>query len=207
MYKWLLYCCFNSLLEIKNQATNLVGLTYTRWGKTGCQDINREPATVLYEGFVASGFYDHIGGGTNYLCLPFQPNYRSSNKVKQQSLIYTTEFETENYIWENTHDYDVPCVVCFVEKSTQLMIPSQLTCPDQWDMEYSGYLMSSNPHHESNKDFICIDEHPETLFGSQDNTNGALLYFAQAICDTSFMPCPTDGYKHLFPITCIVCTL
>ena len=100
------------------------------------------------------------------------------------------------------HDHDAPCVVCLApSRSAQLMVPAKRTCPSGWTLEYRGYLVTDHPNHNV-KDFVCLDEEPEALPGSQANQNGALFYTVEAICGS--LPCPP--YVNGWELTCAVCT-
>ena len=160
---------------------------------------------MLYSGLIAGGHYQYVGG-LEYTCLPLNPPpvYVYEEQATAGSWIYSTEYETMNDVFPgNTNDYDAPCAVCFVEKGVKVMIPGHISCPQSWAAEYTGYLMSEYMTHRSTNG-ICVDANPETLIGSEADGNGALLYFVVADCNHSFMPC--DPFKHLVPITCVVCT-
>ncbi len=84
------------------------------------------------------------------------------------------------------------------------MIPGRASCPSSLQTEYSGYLMSTRSDFGHATDAICVDENAESILGSHENTEGAMLYFAAADCKFSFIPCAP--YKHLVPISCAVCS-
>ena len=42
------------------------GATYIRWGRTTCPDT--EGTELVYKGRAAGSYWDHSGGGANYLC-------------------------------------------------------------------------------------------------------------------------------------------
>ncbi len=75
--------------------------------------LHTTPSTVLYVGFVSSGHYTHYGGGDDYLCLVEKPQYLYSGSITDQSWIYSTEYKTNNQVFSGTHNWDVPCAVCF----------------------------------------------------------------------------------------------
>ncbi len=180
------------------------GVVYERWGRTDCPN----GAEVVYSGFMGSGWFDSTGNGGEYLCLPEDPDYVDQSIIPYgfQSYIYSTEYRTEDLVFSNpTQLYDAPCAVCLAPRFTKIMIPAKASCPNSWTMEYTGYLMSSSFDNESSKNYVCVDGYAETLFGSQENTKGALLYFVTTICDTSFLPCLP--YIKDVPFTCVVCTL
>ncbi|XP_035700195.1 uncharacterized protein LOC118432693 isoform X1 [Branchiostoma floridae] len=185
---------------------------YVRWGRENCS----ENAKTIYSGVVGSGWYHHHGGGSDYQCLPLE-GVEWNNPVaghQHNSYMYGAEYEVNGdgyfstdtmgpYI-SNPLNYDVPCSVCLVElRSAHVMIPARLSCPTGWSKEYSGYLMSSNHAHYSNKNFICVDGAPNLRQGSSANVNGALLYLVEAQCGS--LPC--GPYISGYELTCVVCTL
>ena len=148
-------------------------------------------------------------GGINYLCLPYDAVYTYTEVMpeKTYSLFFSTEYQTSDKVFENTHDLDAPCVVCQTlnGRTSQLVVPGNPNCPSPaWTLEYSGYLMT-DAHFHSNKEVVCIDGHPETVPGSQDSTDGGLLFHAVVDCHDTFMPCPP--YMDRVPLTCAVCTM
>ena len=177
------------------------GVTYERWGRTTCGSY----AETVYRGYMANGWYNHEGTGSTYLCLPENPSYVTDQRSSQQSWIYTTEYETNNEMFSSpTHDYDAPCAVCYAPRSAIMMIPAETACPNSWNFEYSGFLMTNHRDHNHNYNFVCVDGHPERIAGSGTNQNGALLYFVTVDCDYSFMPCLP--FKDNVPLSCVVCT-
>ena len=150
-------------------------------------------------------YYDHQGGGANYLCLPSNPKYdKYKNGHQYAGYMYGTEYEVVNHIFKkNIADHDAPCVVCFVEsRGSMLMMPARNDCPSGWTEEYHGYLMTAYYNHKNQKDFICVDKDAESVPGSEANKNGALLYPVEGKCGA--LPCgPYVDHREL---TCAVCT-
>ncbi len=81
------------------------------------------------------------------------------------------------------------------------MLPAKLTCPPNWTLEYSGYLMSArHDHHRTS--YKCVDKEPESISGSYTDDNDARFYLTEVSCAT--LPCPPyDSQKE---VTCAVCT-
>ena len=159
---------------------------------------------MLYDGYTAGGHYNHNGGGAEYICLVRDPEYSYLEQVSHRSRIYSTEYKQVDGLDSNLHNYDAPCAVCYVEMATKVMIPGKLSCPSSWTLEYNGYLMSSRDSNPNSKSYACVDGNAEYLHGSDQNTNGALLYHVTAECASNFLPC--EPYKKFVPITCAVCT-
>lgn len=100
-------------------------------------------------------------------------------------------------------DDDVPCAICKVKPATTtMMIPAKQSCPQNWTLQYHGYL--SAPHYNYySSEYICIDNDPEFFEGlRQVNSAGHELYPVRAYCGS--LPCP--NYKSGQYIACAVCT-
>ena len=176
------------------------GVVYTRWGRKSCPT----GAQLLYEGITGGSYWNHPGGGANYVCLPKVPQYMSTNVPNEYSEMYGTEYEIVDYnIFPGKHQHNVPCAVCYSStKSVKLMIPARTSCPSSWTIEYKGYLMASHYNHKNNNVYECADEYPESIAGSGANNNGASFYFTRTTC--TGLPCPP--YVNNRAITCVVCT-
>ena len=84
---------------------------------------------LIIEGQAGGNSYSNKGGGSNYLCLPNDPDngkpYSYANDV-----LYGAEYEVDGSSkpsgLDNLHDKDVPCAVCRCRgKSSVLMIPGK----------------------------------------------------------------------------------
>ena len=159
---------------------------------------------MLYDGYTAGGYYKHYGGGAEYICLVRDPEYSYLEQVSDRSRIYSTEYEHADGLNPDLNNYDAPCAVCYVEMAAKAMIPGKMSCPSSWTLEYNGYLMADRDSNPNSKSYACVDGNAEYIQGSDQNTDGSLLYHVTADCDYSFLPC--SPYKHLVPITCAVCT-
>jgi hypothetical protein len=175
------------------------GVTYTRWGKDNCTNTSE----LVYAGRMVGEYYDYYGGGTNYLCLPDEPEYLSGSFGGSFAYLYGTEYEYGSILSKAKSNQNVPCSICYVStKTTHIMIPGKTSCPSTWSMEYNGYLMTAYYGHKNNKDFVCVDKDAEPIPGTRSDVNGALLYPVMASC--SDIPCPP--YVPNKYITCAVCT-
>ena len=136
------------------------------------------------------------------MCIIKEPEYISSTVPSSHSLLYGTEYESP--VFNSHHDQNVPCAVCHTsQRSSKLMIPGTISCPQSWTEEYDGYLMAAHHTQKHNKVYECVDKDGEAVPGQQHNTNGALFYHHAAACNTG-IPCPPFVAKR--PITCVVCT-
>ena len=84
---------------------------------------------LIIEGQAGGSHQDSKGGGSNYLCLPNDPDngkpYSFANDV-----LYGAEYQVGRSRkpsgLDNLHDKDVPCAVCRRRgKSSVLMIPGK----------------------------------------------------------------------------------
>ena len=176
-------------------AINVGGVTYTRWGSTSC------PSTLVYSGRAGGTYWSKRGGGSNYLCMPDDPEYGEYRAAVQgNSPVDGAEYEYP--LVSSRLDRNVPCAVCYVQnRTTSIMIPAKMNCTSGWTREYYGYLMSDRISHYRTQ-FICMDSNMEAIPGLQTNTNGALFYHAQATCNG--LSCgPYNTEKEL---SCVVCT-
>ena len=193
-------------VERLSHLTSNVGVSYTRWGKNSCNASSG--SQLVYNGDIAGDLYTHVGGASNYVCLPEEPQYGAYQPgVQGQAYIFGTELETsaESNIapYHGLHDNNPKCSVCHVPgRYAQIMIPGKNTCPPSWSREYHGYLMTAH-HGHKRTEYICVDRHPDVVRGEARGTEGALLYFVEATC-TNGLPCPP--YVAEKELTCVVCT-
>ncbi|XP_078698440.1 uncharacterized protein LOC144925971 isoform X2 [Branchiostoma floridae x Branchiostoma belcheri] len=180
------------------------GAVYVRWGRTTCPS----GATKVYNGYAGGTQRSQHGGGTNYQCLPPDPQWgRYQDGVQgSRAYMYGAEYAlSTNVPFGSTslHNNDVPCAVCYVPtRGSKLMIPARNTCYSGWTREYHGYLMAEYHGHNSPKEYVCVDEQPEAVPGGHANHDGALFYPVEAICGS--LPCPQ--YVNGRELTCVVCT-
>ena len=74
-------------------------------------------------------YYNHPGGGVNYLCLPKTPKYdRYKDGHQGGGYVYGAEYELSfNPFKKSLNQHDPPCVVCFVKsRGSMLMMPGGL---------------------------------------------------------------------------------
>ena len=161
-------------------------------------------------GFAAGSDHAHSGGGSNYLCLPRDPEWgKTTAGFQSGGHLYGAEYQmpssNDPFSKANArslYDNDVPCAVCHVaSRPTKLMIPGKLSCPGGWTREYLGYLMADYYKHYRTT-YVCVDKAPEVVQGGEANLNGVLFYNTEARCGS--LPCPNyvDGWE----VTCVVCS-
>ena len=181
------------------------GATYTRWGRTDCPNI---PGTrLVYAGRAGGSDHTTKGGGSNYLCMPENPDYLEYTPgVQGWSPVHGAEMHIHT-VYSNSNfghlNFDnVPCAVCHATtRATMLMIPAKTQCPQFWTREYYGYLMAEfKGQHRSM--FECVDKDAQPLPGEAGRTDGVLFLYTEGTCNG--LPCPPyDPQKEL---TCVVCT-
>ncbi|KAI8507943.1 hypothetical protein Bbelb_141830 [Branchiostoma belcheri] len=184
------------------------GAVYIRWGRTSCDEGTG--TVTVYSGRAGGESYSNKGGGSNYQCLPLDPEwgrYKDGNQ-RWRSYMYGAEYELDSnapyhpYDKATLQDQDVPCSVCYsLYRRAQVMIPARKTCPDGWTREYGGYMMADD-HGHGRTEFVCMDGEPEVLPGGEGNDNGALFYPVEGRCGS--LPCPP--YVEGRELTCVVCT-
>ena len=158
----------------------------------------------MYDGYAGGSWYSSTGGGSNYLCLPRDPDLFQIGGGTR-NYVYGAEYETDgtNHIFAQLHNTEVPCVVCHTPNTNVVMVPAKSTCHSGWILEYSGFLMANyRDYHRTN--YVCMDGEAEALDDSHGDQGGAAFFFTQAVCGGS-LPCGPyiDGYE----LTCAVCSL
>ena len=99
-------------------------------------------STLINAGFTAGTYYSNSGGGSNYLCLPFDPSYKTyyTGSSGAFSYISGTEYESGacGLFPNDAQDENVQCALCHTARSSVLMIPAKTSCPYGWTEEYDG---------------------------------------------------------------------
>ncbi len=105
------------------------GVTYIRWVKTTCPSV---PGTALvYHGMAAGSWFGDNGGGANYLCMPYNPQYSNYLAgVQGYSPLHGTEYQLHGGpLSSSAHNHNVPCAVCYVStRVSSLMLPARMEC-------------------------------------------------------------------------------
>ena len=158
------------------------------------------------KGITGGKLYGHTGSGTNTLCMPHDPDslpsdFPTTTYLGRIAWLYGSEY---HFTYKNVAiDDDIPCAICKVRPATTtMMVPAKLTCPQNWTLQYHGYLGAGH-FDDYASEFICIDSDPEYIEGSRQlNGNGLLIYPVQTGCNS--LPCPK--YKSGRYTPCAVCT-
>ncbi|XP_065903699.1 short-chain collagen C4-like isoform X2 [Dysidea avara] len=186
---------------IEGQDDDEGGAVYVRWGHVLCPS----DAEMVYSGFAAGAGHDQPGGGSNPQCLPSDPTYLTTVDKKNDgyvSTIYGAEYQLHLTLGKQSHQHDVPCAVCYVQKrSAVFMLPAKHQCPIGWTTEYYGYLMAERyTHHRSQ--YTCVDQSFTPVPSSSSNQDGLLFYPVEGRCGS--LPC--SPYDETRELTCSVCT-
>jgi len=176
---------------------------------------------LLQKGHAAGPHYNKTGSGSNFLCLPNNPqwkNYIVGGRANTGE-ISGIEYELANYGayrnnvfsqinngGRNLYNNPAPCAVCYVGgRSTVLMIPARTQCPDGWTTQYAGYLVSETDTtdygNRKRSSYVCWDEAPEIAVGGTSQ-NQAVIYPVEVLCGS--LPCSV--YPTGRGLTCIVCS-
>ena len=174
----------------------------------------------MFEGYAAGGLHHNGGSGSNFLCLPEDPQWKTYIDGDQHgtAAIYGVQYElwnsgsSHNNVFSESNNggnplanNPAPCAVCYVGgRSTILMVPARTQCPDGWSMEYAGYLAadytgSTSAHQRSS--YMCWDEAPEVAVGGTSQ-NQALIHPVEVHCGS--LPCSV--YVTGRELTCVVCS-
>ena len=190
------------MLSVIQKPAAAGGVVYTRWGKSSCP----EGTELLYAGRMGGKDYAGHGGGSNYLCLPNNPQYLGyESGVQGDSNIHGAKYETSGGPLSSSHYKAIPCAVCFSSnRSTKVMIPARIECPASWTREYYGYIMAEAVKHGSRHStmYECVDHNAETLPDAGATGWPAALYLVEVVCESIACP-PYSAEKEL---TCVMCT-
>jgi len=122
-------------------------------------------------------------------------------ELYNSGIYHNNVFSEVNNDGNPLQQHPVPCAACYVAgRSTILMIPAKIECPDGWTTEYGGYLASERNLHERSS-YICMDEAPEVASGGTQQDQ-AVIYPVEVKCGS--LPCPL--YPTGRELTCIVCS-
>ena len=173
---------------------------------------------MSFEGYAAGPHVSSGGSGSNFLCLPGDPQWETYIDGDQTSgSISGVEYELYNSGTHHNNVFDesnnggsplsqkpAPCAVCYVEdRSSAVMIPARTQCPDGWTMEYGGYIVAE--YHATGRkrsSYICWDKAPEAYAGDGRSYDQSFVYPVEVQCGT--LPCSL--YPNGRELTCVVCS-
>nr|XP_022298580.1 short-chain collagen C4-like [Crassostrea virginica] len=186
---------YNTLLLSNKNA----GGTFIRWGRKDCPGNDTE---LVYSGFAGGSWYDHTGAAAEFVCLPPDPDL-TTKYTTSYAFMYGAEYDSDDFAPRAKNGDDFPCSVCrSTVSSSVLMIPGKSSCYDGWNLQYHGDLVAGSVTHKAATQYICLDEHSQTLRAGYRNDNGKLLHPVKAVCGA--LACPP--YRDNSYLTCAVCT-
>eukprot|EP00117_Sycon_ciliatum_P029415 scpid62730/ scgid23427/ len=177
--------------------------SYTRWGKETCNET--AGATLAFAGSIGGALSTHTGSGSNYHCLPEDPAYLEFEPgIQNYGLIYSAELTVTAYapIFAGLANANPRCAVCQTNgRTSTITVSGRNVCPDEWTLEYHGYLMSSAKY-EYRTELVCVDQSPDVVPGTSAATPSSKMYPVEAVCGG--IRCgPFDKTQEL---TCAVCS-
>ncbi|GFQ74531.1 stonustoxin subunit alpha, partial [Trichonephila clavata] len=139
---------------------------YTNWGKRTC---GNKASNILYIGYMASFMEQGIGAGTEYQCLPENPNLNVDSDAtgidSRNTRLAAVRYMNMSIFrgsGKQIQDKVAPCTVCETPlRPTVKMFPSVHICPGDWVPEYNGFLVS-NAHGKLRSEFVCVNIDPDT---------------------------------------------
>ena len=178
-------------------------------------------------GYAAGPMEDEGGSGSNFLCLPANPEWKTNGTTSDSPLYfkYGELVGVEYYVGMdvafskvNNNNNDLfgnlaPCVICHVtRRSSVLVIPAIIQCPANWTVEYRGFMVSSTSDDRQSSpvqpldikkrgSYLCWDDAPEAG-PAYNGLQHALIVPVEVICGS--LPC--NVYPNRQEINCVVCS-
>ena len=161
---------------------------------------------MVYSGVLAGTGYRATGGGSDYVCLPYSPQY-STYKADVQGYAKLVPAEYEDPVTGNSPNHNAPCAVCHTTRSDTMMIPARTSCYSGWTLEYVGYLRTESDKNAHSTKFICVDRNYQVLSRSGgDTVHASDLYHVEVDCESGLIPCSSTQYNNYKEVTCAVCS-
>ena len=176
---------------------------------------------------MANSDYRTPGGGSNYLCLPSDPEYESNAPDNiPHSVLTRVWYETSrnrDAFSNPTSNLLAPCAVCESDlRVTQVMILAKVSCPsDDWVLDYKCYIMSMADTHTTDAagqsrfvkgeyfstSYVCVDQKAESLTSKPSaDWSGSPIYLSRAQCTGAGALGSCPPYKAGKALSCVVCT-
>ena len=109
---------------------------------------------LVNPGYAGGTSYYNKGGGVNYQCMPYDPQYSRTYKdnggtgVWYGAWITGVEYQTSKYgiFPDSAENQNAPCARCYTNNRPAVMtIPAKRDCPDSWKKEYEGKCNRTEP--------------------------------------------------------------
>lgn len=138
-------------------------------------------------------------GGSNYLCLPKEPEYTNLESPNIAKSLFGVETDINGF-YPDIANKDASCAVYITKnKASILMIPGRKSCPAGWNVEYWGYLMSEGVQ---TTEQVCVDNKPVGVPGGDREYGDSVVYLVGGMCGS--LKCPP--YVNGKPLTCVICS-
>ena len=116
-------------------------------------------------------------GMTTQERLPSPDPDLTTKYTSSYAFIYGAEYDNDDLDPRAEKGSYLPCSICHrTVGSSVLMIPGKSSCYDGWALQYHGDLVAEHYMHKSATQYICLDEHYETIPGGQSDHDGKLFY-------------------------------
>ena len=176
---------------IESSPATSSGVLYTIWGNDSCPAV--DGTELVYSGRVAGS-----ANGTNYVCMPEDPDYYHDNI---HGLLSMNSVEFYNHA-SLEHDCYATCAMCYIPtRSTILMIPAKLRCPKKWTTEYEGYMMIDSSYHSQH---VCVDKSLKCIEMTTIRKEKYEFYPVYVDCNNDGFTCPS--YSSHKALTCVLCS-
>ena len=86
------------------------GLTYVRWGRTTCPTVRG--TELVYDGLTAGSWFQHTGGGANYICAVKDAKYHlgaTTVNIGYSSTLWSgvSSMEWSGFGWSDTPEHSL----------------------------------------------------------------------------------------------------
>ncbi|GIY91671.1 uncharacterized protein CEXT_742611 [Caerostris extrusa] len=183
--------------------------TYTRWGSKECP--SSPMMFKLHTGYMASTTSRGIGGGSDYLCLPDNPEFSENQPDfgnKESTVVTGVKYglmDDHPFQEHNARIFPgkgIPCALCHMTNRTLVHVfPAENECPDEWIYEYSGYLMAGTNIPGTH---ICLNDPPVSYEELAEETQSHTLTIVHVSDKDGGLPKPP--YEKKAAIKCVVCS-
>lgn len=186
---------------ISNEQSSTFGVTYTRFGNLVCPI----GSNLLYNGTLTGSRYGRRESGSRYLCLSQQRQYTSlsdGSKNTNPSTIFPARYIAP--LRAEAQNQNVPCALCYrPNRSATITIQGKFTCPEPFEMEYEGYIMSARNGRRPSR-YLCVDQELVTI--SNKVTNLKVRAQACTTCGPRLYHVRASNDNQKRELTCVVCS-
>lgn len=157
--------------------------------------------TYFCTGTVFANPRNNNQGSSDILCIPEGISVTSDVGSGILVRFSSASFGETNNPMEFEVDTAISCSFCETATDITEMIPGLETCPDGWELQYNGILMSKGADDNDISESICMAFAPETTPFDGPNTRKAVLFPANLLCENS-----CDDAFDSFDVPCVVCS-